>query len=95
MKIFNSKTLRTGLLALSIAIMPAATSVIAQSGGGTGGTTSGSGSTTSSTRSDSSGMDWGWLGLLGLAGLLGLMPKKRTATDSDYAGTGTRTAATR
>ena len=95
LRIFRSKALRTGLLAMTIAIVPAATTGVAQSGGGgtgSGTTSSGSGTTSGSTRSDNS-TDWGWLGLLGLAGLLGLLPKKRTAADDNYAGA--RTAATR
>jgi hypothetical protein len=80
------KSIRAGLLGLSMAVLMSAIPVAAQNNNAN----NGSGGNTTTTRTQTSenrtadrredrddDRDWGWLGLLGLAGLLGLMPRKR------------------
>ncbi len=62
------KALRSGALALSLAVLAGAAPALAQETGDAGGTTA---------QTEENGQDWGWIGLLGLAGLAGLMRRDR------------------
>ena len=82
------KRLTLGLLGLSLAVVPFAGQVTAQTTGVRAGTDTSTASdrtgaytdtTPSRTDRDDHGFNPGWLGLIGLAGLAGLMPRKNHA----------------
>jgi hypothetical protein len=66
-----------GMLTLTMAIMPMANPVSAQT------TAPGTNTTTTDTYQDD-GFDWGWLGLLGLIGLAGLAGKNKHQEPTVY-----------
>ena len=75
--------IRSGILALSLSVLPLGLSAMAQTGGQ--GYQGYQDKTTTTTRSTESGRsDWGWLGLLGLLGLAGLMRRREEPTTRGY-----------
>jgi hypothetical protein len=79
----NGKRLAAGVLALSLAAVPMAGHLSAQTAADRTGTDAGT-ATTRTSRDD--GFNPGWLGLLGLGGLLGLMPRKTHAVTTHRVG---------
>ncbi|MDZ7961668.1 MAG: WGxxGxxG family protein [Aulosira sp. DedQUE10] len=81
-----TKVISTGVLTLSMAILPLTLPVKAQTSdpGTSTGTTTTPSTTTSTTTYDRNDFDWGWLGLLGLLGLAGLTGKKRNDEPTRY-----------
>jgi hypothetical protein len=69
-----AKSLKVGIITLSLSALPLTLPAFAQTTPDAGITTV-PGQTTVYDRDD--GFDWGWLGLLGLLGLAGLAGKKR------------------
>jgi MYXO-CTERM domain-containing protein len=93
-----SKVVGTGVLALSLAILPSTLSASAQTGNGSDTTTTTPNTTLDNTQTQGTDyaatgdrdFDWGWLGLIGLAGLAGLARKREEPTryrDPNVAGT--------
>lgn len=79
-----SKTVGASVLALSLAVLPSALPVSAQTNDTSPapGTTEGGGQMqgTDSAETGDRDFDWGWLGLIGLAGLAGLSGKREEPT---------------
>ena len=75
-----SKFLGASLVTLSLASLPLALPVSAQTGTTTDTTTNGTNTTTGTAdynRDNRDSFDWGWLGLLGLIGLAGLAGRNK------------------
>ena len=72
------KLMTAGLLGLSLALVPLAGQVSAQST--TDRTGVEAGTTTQTTERHDNDFNMGWLGLIGLAGLAGLMPRRNNHT---------------
>jgi hypothetical protein len=72
------KLMTAGLLGLSLALVPLAGQVSAQTT--TDRTGVDTGTTTQTTERHDNDFNMGWLGLIGLAGLAGLMPRRNNHT---------------
>lgn len=83
-----SKVVGTGVLALSLAIVPSTLPAFAQTGNGSDTTNTAPNTTLDNTQTQGTDnaatgdrdFDWGWLGLIGLAGLAGLARKREEPT---------------
>jgi hypothetical protein len=71
-----SKLVKSGLLAASLILLPAAPSALAQ----TEDTSNPTVDTTPFQESEDDPGNWGWLGLIGLVGLANLLRKPKTTT---------------